>query len=414
MTASPRRTPRPRSANVTGTTPLVHVHRRVRELEAAQRAALQLLDATSPDEVMLVAVRVIADSLRAPRVRLYTWDDLRSTLRAVCLEGSGVIVDERPAPSPRVGPPARARAARNSAVDERSGNLMIPLVAGSEQLALVVVDRSSAHRFEHEDLAVADELAALAGRKLRNILRTHELEARARQARDAEQVKSEFLNLASHELRGPLTVLMGYVSLLEDGAFGPVPEAFMGTMPVINARLSEMEGLINAMLETSRLEDGQLRLDLAVTDLREVVDDAVRRCELFVHPGQRLGLRCPDGPVQVNVDRERMLTVVSNLVHNAIKYSVQHTDVYCGLSVDGDVATVAVRDTGIGIAADDMDTLFTRFGRIRSNPDSRSVPGTGLGLYLSRELTRAHGGDIVVESSPGEGSVFTVVLPLAG
>jgi len=132
-----------------------------------------------------------------------------------------------------------------------------------------------------------------------------------------------------------------------------------------------------------------------------------------VHPTQQLGLLCPEAPVPVLVDRERLLTVISNIVHNAIKYSPEHGDVHCTVNVEGNTAAVAVKDRGLGIAAEDMDTLFTRFGRIRRDPASRSIICTGLGLYLSRELVRAHGGDIRVESSPGSGSTFTVVVPLA-
>jgi signal transduction histidine kinase len=395
-----------------GDDPLGSLQRRVHELELLQRAAIQLGAASTPEEAMVTAVSLLADAVRAPRARLYTWVDRRPVLRAMSVEGSPELVSDEPPRAPSALP-ASARRAMRSLIDAESGDLFVPLTAEDEQLAVVVLDRSSTHGFAAEDGEAADELAALVGPALRNAMRTSGLEERMEQLLEMERVKSEFLNLASHELRGPLTVLMGYMSLLEDGAFGEVPEAFMATMPVINARLTEMEVLMNAMLETARLDDGRLRLDLVTVDLREIVDDALRRCELFVHPGQRLGLRCPDRPVPVNVDRERVLTVVSNLVHNAIKYSLQHTDVVCAIVTKGETAEVAVRDSGIGIAPEDLETLFTRFGRIRSNPDVRSVPGTGLGLYLSRELARAHGGDILVESSPGEGSVFTVVLPLA-
>jgi signal transduction histidine kinase len=208
-------------------------------------------------------------------------------------------------------------------------------------------------------------------------------------------------------------VLNGYLSLLEDGAFGDVPEAFAATFGTLKARLAEMETLISAMLETSRLEDDRLELVRVRVDLREIADEAVRRCELFAQPGQALRLRCPNRPVLVDCDRVRMTAVVGNLVHNAIKYSVRHTDVLTTLDTGDGAATLNVADEGIGIAPEDLHILFTRFGRVRHDPVTAKVPGTGLGLFLSRELARMHGGDITVVSRPGAGSTFTLTLPLA-
>ena len=358
---------------------------RLRTLEAVQRAARLLLEPADPAEAESAVVRAVAGVVHASRARLHRWEAGR--------------------------PPF---AERGSHVEGRSGDLVVPLATGTEPPRAVVVARPGARRFGAEDVWVADRIAPFAAAALRSADRQREQEEVVRRLREVAHAKSEFLNLASHELRGPLTVLMGYLSLLEDGAFGAVPEAFASSMPLINARLAEMETLINAMLDTARLDGDQLRLDVTAVDLREVVDDAVRRCEIFVQAGQRVGLRCPDRPVPVRADRERMITVVANIVNNAIKYSVDGTDVTCALQVEGETATVAISDAGIGVAPEDLGTLFTRFGRVRSDPRVRGVPGTGLGLYLARELTRAHGGDVLVRSQPGVGSTFTVLLPLSG
>ena len=360
------------------------VERRLRALEVVQAAAPRLLTTADPDAAEQAIAATLAAALGVPRAHL---------TRA---EGAGS---------------GHAPTAVASFIDER-GDLVVPLASGGGVLASVVVPRP-ARGFGPEDLWIADGVAAIAGPALAGADRASELEETVRSLREVEHAKSEFLNLASHELRGPLTVLMGYLSLLEEGAFGAVPEALASSMPMINARMAEMETLINAMLDTARLDGDQLRLDLTSVDLREIVDDAVRRCEVYVQPGQHLGLRCPDHPVIVRVDRDRMLTVVANIVSNAIKYSVENTDVTCSLHVEGETATISVRDTGIGIAAEDIETLFTRFGRVRTNPQVRTIPGTGLGLYLARELTRALGGDVFVDSQVGVGSTFTVMLPLA-
>ena len=400
--AQPARQLRPAPASLRRVPPRVH------DLEAIQQATALLASQTDPDETAVATVCLAGELLDAHRAVLWWVNDDSLVPRAQWRDGAAwSFEDELAGPGPR-----HALAASRSEF-EQDGTLLIPLRADGDPVGVIGAEPEPRAEFAVADAARADRLAAVAGPALRTARRLHEAETTVARLRDVDRVKTEFLALASHELRTPMTVLTGYLSLMEDGAFGEMPPASREIMPVINARLAEMEGLINAMLETARVEDGRLQLEIDAWDLREIADEAVRRCEVFVHPSQQLGLICPEVPATVLADRERLLTVISNVVHNAIKYSPAHTDVHCNVSIDGGTAFVAVKDSGLGIAAEDMGTLFTRFGRIRRDPASRSIMGTGLGLYLSRELVRAHGGDIRVESSPGTGSTFTVVVPLA-
>ncbi|MBV8529203.1 MAG: HAMP domain-containing histidine kinase [Candidatus Dormibacteraeota bacterium] len=381
---------------------------RVHELEAIHQATALLAAQTDPDETAVATVCLCGELLEAHRALLWWLNGDHLVPRAQWRDGAAwSFEDELAGAGPRHG----LSAVRTEV--ESDGSLLIPLRADGEPVGVIVAEPEPRAVFDTADAAQADLLAAVAGPALRTARRLHDAEATVARLRDVDHVKTEFLALASHELRTPITVLTGYLSLLEDGAFGEMPAASRDIMPVINARLAEMEGLINAMLETARVEDGRLHLEIDAWDLREICDEAVRRCDVFVHTSQQLGLLCPETPVPVLVDRERLLTVISNIVHNAIKYSPSHTDVHCTVAIEGDTAAVAVKDSGLGIALEDMNTLFTRFGRIRRDPATHSIMGTGLGLYLSRELARAHGGDIRVESSPGAGSTFTVVVPLA-
>ena len=235
--------------------------------------------------------------------------------------------------------------------------------------------------------------------------------SRAQRLAELNHAKSQFLTIASHELRSPLTVLTGHLSLLEEGAFGEIPQALAGIFPVLNARLAEMESCINAMLETARLDDDQLNLLRAPVDLREVIAEALHRNELFLHPGQRLLMKAPERPLVIVADRTRLGVAISSVVNNAIKHSPRHTDVRVDVVASDNAIDVNVIDTGIGIAPQDMPVLFTRFGRVRSDAAVSALPGAGLGLYLARELMRAHGGDITVVSEPRSGSTFTLSLP---
>jgi signal transduction histidine kinase len=226
-----------------------------------------------------------------------------------------------------------------------------------------------------------------------------------------ERNKTQFLNLASHELRGPMTVVRGYVSMLEGGLLGDLNERGRKALPVISTKVMEMNALIEQMIEAARLEDGALLLRPAETDLREVVTAAVEAARPLVDHSHEISLEIPERPVQVRADAERIKTIVSNLVSNAIKYSPSGGAIECELTARGGIARVAVKDSGVGIAKEDLPILFTRFGRV-STPHTDHLSGTGLGLYLGRQLARLHGGEITVESSPGKGSTFTLHLPL--
>jgi signal transduction histidine kinase len=226
-----------------------------------------------------------------------------------------------------------------------------------------------------------------------------------------EKNKTQFLNLASHELRGPMTVVRGYVSMLESGLLGDLNERGRKAVPVISAKVMEMNGLIEQMIEAARLEDGALMLRPAEIDLRDVVTQAVEAARPLIDDRHEISLRSPERPVQVRVDAERVKTIISNLISNAIKYSPSGGIIECELTARGGIARVAVKDSGVGIANEDLPILFTRFGRV-STSQTDHLPGTGLGLYLGRQLARLHGGEITVESTPGKGSNFTLHLPL--
>ncbi|MFN2582491.1 MAG: GAF domain-containing protein, partial [Candidatus Dormibacteria bacterium] len=147
---------------------MAQVHRRVRELEAAYGAAGLLLNSMDPAEASLTIVRLLAEALHAPRARFYRWQGRQAVLTAVCSEGSASSVNGQAPRRDRLTPPSASRAALASFVDERSGNLVVPLHAGGVAMGVVIIERSSAHRFEHDDIGLVDRIGALAGGALRN------------------------------------------------------------------------------------------------------------------------------------------------------------------------------------------------------------------------------------------------------
>jgi signal transduction histidine kinase len=227
-----------------------------------------------------------------------------------------------------------------------------------------------------------------------------------------EQLKTNFLKLASHELRAPLAVVRGYVSMIEDGTLGEVGEQVTPVVPLLRAKLDEMNRLINEMLETARLESSALQLKMTRLDLREIVREAVRSLQPLADERHRLITSMPGRPVAVDGDPARLSLIVSNLLHNALKYSPGGGEVRITCSVVDGRARLDVSDQGVGIAAEDMGSLFTPFGRVMTAATAQ-ITGVGLGLWLARDLARRHGGDVEVQSQPGSGSTFTLTLPLA-
>ena len=244
----------------------------------------------------------------------------------------------------------------------------------------------------------------------RQELEANRLRRKADQLASLEQAKSEFLRLASHELRGPAATLGGYLSMIEDESLGPVPQRLRPVLPMLRAKASQINLLANEMIEAARLEDGRVQLKRKRVDLREIVRRSVATAETIATPRHRV--RFDDrigGELWVLGDVLRLEIIIANLLDNAVKYSPKGGDVIAQLSMSGDVAVLKVQDQGIGIAAEDMDRLFVRFSRVKTLID---VPGTGLGLYLARELARLHKGEIVAASTPGEGSEFVLSLPV--
>ena len=225
-----------------------------------------------------------------------------------------------------------------------------------------------------------------------------------------ESSKTQFLNLASHELRGPVTVIRGYVSMLESGLLGQLNERGRKAAGVMSLKVTEMNELIEEMIEAARLEDGALTMRLAECDLRDVARSAADATSPLVDASHTIELDLPDRRVRVKIDEDRTRTIIGNLLSNAIKYSPGGGKVTCQVRARAGTARVSVIDEGLGVAPDNLPVLFTRFGRVIT-PETEHLKGTGLGLFLGRQLARLQGGDITVVSTPGKGSTFTLHLP---
>lgn len=226
-------------------------------------------------------------------------------------------------------------------------------------------------------------------------------------ARKNDMAKTRSLHMVAHDLSGPLTILNGYVSLVLDGSIGI--EDLEEVLPMLGDQLEHMQRLVQVLLDTARLEEGRLELERVPLDLANFVEDVVSRMRA-PETGHRLIVRRRAAELPVLADPIRLHSIIRNLVTNAIKYSPEGTAVTCTLQLDGEEATLEVADQGSGIDDEDLGRLFNRFGRVgdlTANPG-----GVGLGLFLSRELARLHGGDVDAASEVGKGSRFKLRLPL--
>lgn len=299
--------------------------------------------------------------------------------------------------------------------------LVIQWRAGGEPIGLVAVyDSANPEGFTDEDawvlrivslaaavvwqLKMAEE--SLGGLQAREIetLRQH-----AERMSGLERVKTEFLNLAAHELRTPLTVISGYITLLQESVVLH-QDLRAQILAIMAERAAHMNTLVSQMLETSRFEEGRIHLERRAFDLRQVVRQAVQALAISKRQGHSVLIDEDGDEVLVEGDRVRVGSIIENLLDNALKYSPEGGAVTCRVGSREGAAIFEVSDQGLGIAPTDMPGLFTRFGRVVT-PENSHISGTGLGLYLSREIAIRHGGDILVRSEPGHGSTFTLYLP---
>lgn len=226
-----------------------------------------------------------------------------------------------------------------------------------------------------------------------------------------ERTKSQFLDLASHELRTPVSLISGYLSLFREGDLGVLNENGRLAVSVLNGQMLHLHFLIDQMLQAAGLQSGNLAPHPEQFDLRDLVGTTMEWARELTAGAHAVSFSAPSDPVPVQADREWLSTILRNLLDNAVKYSPAGGSIDCELLTDGQWALVKVTDQGLGIEQDQLSQLFQQFGRV-VKPDTAAILGAGLGLYLARELARLHGGDIIVESDPPRGSTFVLMLPL--
>jgi signal transduction histidine kinase len=241
-------------------------------------------------------------------------------------------------------------------------------------------------------------------------LRAIEDTRRIAEAEAANRAKAEFLAAMSHELRTPLNAIGGYVDLISLGIRGPVTEQQIEDLKRIRRSQQHLLGIINDLLNFSRIEAGRLTYEFAQVPVREILEAVASMVEPLAY-AKAITLTWP-GNVRSDVytDRAKAEQILLNLLTNAIKFTGEEGQVVVSCTVRREHMSIVVKDTGVGIPADKLESIFEPFVQIGRSLTSLHE-GTGLGLAISRDLAQAMGGELTVESVPGSGSTFTLVLP---
>jgi signal transduction histidine kinase len=289
--------------------------------------------------------------------------------------------------------------------------LAVPLLREDRVLGGLAVHRRAPGMFPDAVVALMQSFAGQSALAIQNARLFREIEEKGRQLEEASRHKSQFLANMSHELRTPLNAILGYTELIVDEIYGPVPEKIREVLERVQKSGQHLLGLINAVLDLSKIEAGQLVLSIGDYSLRDVVHTVATGVEgLAAEKGLALEVSvAPDLPIGKG-DERRLSQVLMNLVGNAIKFTDAGRVSIAARAADGHFV-VAVGDTGPGIAVADRQRIFEEFQQVDGSA-TRRKGGTGLGLSIARRIVSLHGGRIAVDSEPGTGSTFTVTVPV--
>ena len=285
--------------------------------------------------------------------------------------------------------------------------LAAPLVAGPRTVGMVSLVRVEPDSFTEDEIELVALLGRFLGSAVQNI-RAYEAErARVDELRRLSAMRADFVSMVSHELRSPMTAVLGSAKTLSQRWRDLTPDQRQSFLSLIEVETSRLANLVSDVLDTSRIESGTFSYSFGDVDVGELVHESAAAA-LSGQDEVQIQTKVQRPLPLVRGDRERLRQVITNLIDNAVKYSPLGGQVRVeALATDG-LVSIEVRDHGPGIASDHQGLIFEKFGRVSGE---YAKPGTGLGLFIAKSIAQAHGGTVEVESAPREGATFSLVLP---
>jgi signal transduction histidine kinase/HAMP domain-containing protein len=289
--------------------------------------------------------------------------------------------------------------------------LALPLLREGRILGGLTVARRTPGEYTPEVLELLQTFAAQSALAIENARLFREIEQKSRELEVASKHKSQFLANMSHELRTPLNAILGYTELISDGIYGEVPEKILEVLERVGGSGRHLLGLINDVLDLSKIEAGQFVLSLSDFSVSGIVLTAVTGVEsLAAEKGLKLDVDVAENLPVIRGDERRLTQVLMNLLGNAIKFTEKGQVAVHALPRDSSIV-IGVADTGPGIAESERQKIFEEFQQADSTI-TRAKGGTGLGLAIAKRIVEMHGGEIWVESELGKGSTFWVSIPV--
>lgn len=314
---------------------------------------------------------------------------------------------------------------------EHKIHVLVPLVINNQVTGLLLLGPKLDHKaYTTKDIKVLNAIAPKIGYAIQNALsyeaimtKNQQLLEHIKQANDKlrranrtlkhdDKLKDEFVFIATHELKNPVTAIRGYLSLIKEGNYGKIPPKLTSAISQLDDSTNQLITLLNNLLQIARTEAERLEIKTKPVAICDVIDTVSQDLQPLINQKSlKIIHTCPNSAIKVMADPDRLQEIINNLISNAIKYSLQG-DIIITHEISHDKLITHIKDHGVGIAKKDQPKIFTRFFRVEEEA-AKGIPGTGLGLFLVKQMLEKMGGKISFTSKLGSGSTFSVTLPLA-